>query len=209
MLRYFGHSSLMFDSILIDPHDGGSIGLQKPDYPPVKLVLVTHNHYDHNAYQLAPHETLKVELRGTVDLGSLVVQGYPSFHDNEGGKRRGKNTIYKVTRKSDGFTLVHLGDLGHQLDDEIIRALRGPSLLAIPVGGVITIDSKVASVLVEQLEPQAIIPLHYWVSGHYMPLDPVDTFVELEKGKYEVNSIDNKNSNLDENNLKGKLLIIT
>ncbi|BBG25248.1 MBL fold metallo-hydrolase [Sulfuracidifex tepidarius] len=208
MIRYFGHSALLFDSILLDPHDGGSIGLQVPDYPEVKLVLVTHDHYDHNAYQIVKYEVLKEQQIGTFDLGSYLITGYKSFHDKENGKRRGKNVIYKIKRKSDNFTLVHMGDLGHSLNDELMKELRGANLLALPVGGIITIDSKEASELVEQLEPEAIIPLHYWTKGHYMPLDPVESFLELEKNKFEINKICPKNANLDETNIKGKLFYL-
>lgn len=208
MIKYFGHSALLFDSILIDPHDGGSIGLPVPDYPSVKVVLITHDHYDHNAHQIVKYEVLKEGITGTLDLGPYLISGYKSFHDKENGKRRGKNVIYKVTRKSDNFTLVHMGDLGHSLNEELVKEIEGVNLLALPVGGIITIDSKEASELIEQLHPQGVIPLHYWVKGHYMPLDPVEDFLELQKNRFEINKICAKNANLDETKTKGKLFYL-
>ncbi|MCY0850413.1 MBL fold metallo-hydrolase [Sulfuracidifex metallicus] len=208
MIRYFGHSTVLFDKLVIDPHDGGSIGLLRPNYGEAKYVIITHDHYDHNAFQLINYQDMKVAYTGSMDLGDFKVEGYSTFHDKEKGKRRGKNTIYRIIRKSDNFSMVHLGDLGHLLNEDILKQIKKPDLLAIPVGGLITINYNEASQLIDELEPSSVLPIHYWIKGHYMPLDPVDEFIEKIKAKYEPASIEiSKNEDLEKIG-KGKVFYI-
>ena len=49
----------------------------------------------------------------------------------------------------------------------------------IPVGGVITINPSEAIQLIKAFNPKVVFPMHYWVKGHYMPLDPIEPFLQL------------------------------
>ncbi|MGC9105829.1 MAG: MBL fold metallo-hydrolase [Thermoprotei archaeon] len=175
MFKYFLHSALLLDGrILVDPHDGVSIGLPRIQARP-ELVLVSHNHYDHNACELFNARCMTfVE---STDYSGYNVRGLLTYHDKRKGKERGKNMIYVITTP-DGRKIVHLGDLGHDLKDEQVRELRGADLLAIPVGGVITIGADEALNLINRIGPKNVLPIHYWVKGHYMPIDPIDEFLK-------------------------------
>ena len=54
-VRWHGHSCFEFwdanTTVVVDPHDGRSIGI-KPPAVSADVVLVTHNHYDHNAVRV-------------------------------------------------------------------------------------------------------------------------------------------------------------
>ncbi|BCU69541.1 MBL fold metallo-hydrolase [Stygiolobus caldivivus] len=178
MIRFLLHSAFFLDNlILIDPHDGGSIGLPRPEVK-APLVLITHNHYDHNAYEIIPHETVKVRFYGEFNYKNYTIQGLKSYHDKEKGKRRGETAIYKIT-SPDGRVYVHLGDLGHMLDEKTVEELKNPDYLMVPVGGVITISPSEALQVIKDLNPKIVFPMHYWVKGHYMPLEPIGPFLEL------------------------------
>ena len=166
-------------SIVIDPHDGGSIGL-KPPKAKADVVLMTHDHFDHNAW----HVVLKsggekyLMREGAFKVGGKYeVIGVKAYHDKYRGRRRGDVVIYKV--HVDNISILHLGDLGHILDPETASKLRPIDVLMVPVGGTFTIDAKEAYEVVKELEPKAVVPMHYWVRGVNLPLAPVDNFLSI------------------------------
>ncbi|WP_373468889.1 MBL fold metallo-hydrolase [Acidianus infernus] len=198
MIEYFGHSMFLIDrKIVIDPHDGGSIGLPKPSIDKVDLVLITHDHYDHNAYEILSYNDMKMKYYGYISYQNYKITGYKAYHDKEKGRRRGETAIYKI-EDSEGNVIVHLGDLGeYPLKEDLIKEISSPTVLMIPVGGLITIDYKEAASLVKDLKPQVVIPMHYWVRGHLMPLDPVDNFIKelgwkVVEGKKGIEKIEDK-----------------
>ncbi len=194
MLKYFLHSALLIDGkILVDPHDGISIGLPRIEARP-EIVIVTHDHYDHNACELFNSKCYVSVTQ--LDYSGYNVRGIPTYHDKRKGKCRGRNTVYEIITP-DGRKIVHLGDLGHLLDEETSKELMGADLLAVPVGGVITINAEEALKVVEALRPRNVLPVHYWVRGHYMPIDPPDKFLEnISMNKIKISSeIDEKSYN--------------
>ena len=57
--------------------------------------------------------------------------------------------------------IQHLGDLGHDLDDDEIEALGALDAVLIPIGGTYTLDCQQASDLADRLQVKAVIPMHY------------------------------------------------
>ena len=112
--------------------------------------------------------------------------GIPSYHDEEKGGIRGKNTIYLM--HVDEMSVCHLGDLGHALSDEQAEDLGDVDVLLVPVGGVSTIDGAVAAGLVRQLTPKVVIPMHYQTEALNRELEPVARFLK-EMGVEEVTSV--------------------
>ena len=51
-------------------------------------------------------------------------------------------------------------------------------MLLLPVGGVSTINAPMAVEVVRQLEPKAIIPMHYKTPALSRELEPVDRFLK-------------------------------
>jgi L-ascorbate metabolism protein UlaG (beta-lactamase superfamily) len=192
LVSWHGHAcvSIEFDSyiIVIDPHDGGSIGLKKPA---VKgdLILITHDHFDHNAVNTVAKDksrVLKMHYGETL-IDNVKVTGLRTFHDKFKGKRRGENTVYLVEVR--GFKLAHLGDLGEIPSEDVLGKIKEADLLVIPVGGTFTIEPSEAWSLVEKTKPINVMPIHYWIPGTTLPLKPVDEFIKHVKD-YKVVKLD-------------------
>lgn len=213
-IKWLGHSSFLITSdsglkIITDPYvTGGDLS-----YGQIKesadIVIVTHDHDDHNnvaAVQGNPEvvkdttkwvlpaaifETSYVKSRipelhkGTEEIGGMAFRAISTYHDNTEGKQRGKNTIFYF--ELDGMRLCHLGDLGHQLSDSQVAELGKIDILFIPVGGYYTIDARVATQLCDRLKPKVIIPMHYKTAKCAYPITGVEEFL---RGKKEVNRLD-------------------
>ncbi|MGC8953299.1 MAG: MBL fold metallo-hydrolase [Desulfurococcus sp.] len=201
-VTWYGHAciSLRRDdgyTIVIDPHDGYSIGIKRPEVK-ADLVLVTHDHFDHNAVDVVARDKVKTRVlksfRGEVVIDDVKITGLPTYHDKQRGRRRGENTVYIV--EVSNKRIAHLGDLGEKPGWDIISRLKGVDLLAIPVGGTFTIEPEEAWSIVEEVRPVNILPIHYWFTGVSLPLKPIDEFLKHVKG-YSIVRLDSNSFTLE------------
>lgn len=162
-ITYLGHASFRLkgkNAVLVtDPYDLEKAGLKFPKHVAADVVTVSHDHPDHNAVHQIEGTPYIIHGPGEYEVKGIGVIGTRTFHDEEKGAKRGKNTIYKID--IDGLSIVHLGDLGHTLSAEEVDALDGVDILMIPVGGYYTIDPAKAVAVINEIEPSIVIPMHY------------------------------------------------
>jgi L-ascorbate metabolism protein UlaG (beta-lactamase superfamily) len=170
------------DTIFIDPFNAAMFAARgmRWDYPAIagveaQLLLVTHEHGDHNAVDVIDGDP--VILRATAGthaspIGEVV--GIASEHDEVAGTQRGPNTIFAFT--FGGRRVAHFGDFGQAtLRPEQLAALGAIDLLFIPVGGGPTIGAEQATEIATQLGAQIIVPMHYRTERIDF-LEPLDDF---------------------------------
>ena len=146
------------------------------------LLLVTHEHGDHNAVQVVGgvKQTVRSSA-GTFDTPIGRVVGIASEHDPVAGTQRGANVIYVF--ETDGIRVCHMGDFGQsQLRAEQVEAIGEIDLLFVPVGGMATIDGRAAAELVEKLDPSWVVPMHYRTPAISF-LETADRFLAAVKGE--------------------------
>ena len=116
--------------IVIDPY-GEKIG-KLPNLS-ADILLVTHDHPDHNNTKGVKGDPFLISGPGEYEVKGVFIQGIPSFHDDVNGKERGTNTIYVF--EAEDMRFCHLGDLGQkQLTDEQLEKIDAVDVLMIPVG---------------------------------------------------------------------------
>lgn len=185
-ITWLGHACFMLESggfrVLIDPFQG------VPGLPDVATeadaVYCSHGHGDH-CY------TERVTLTAGKE-NPFTVEEVAAFHDDVGGTKRGPNTIRRFT--AEGITVVHLGDLGHQLSDAQLAAVKPCDVLLIPVGGFFTIDAAAARQVADAVDPTVIVPMHYRRGLKGLPvIATVEKFTELYPAelvrKYPTNTL--------------------
>ncbi len=182
IITWLGHSCFKIQdkatadgiTLVTDPFDK-KIGLKPPAFE-ADVVTVSHDHYDHNNANSLRGEPFVIERAGEYDIKGVAVQGVESFHDAKEGKERGRNVIYRI--ELDDISIVHLGDLGHKLDNKQLEVLAGIDILMVPVGGKYTLNAAEAVEVVNQIEPRMVIPMHYKVPGLVIDIDEVDKFIK-------------------------------
>jgi L-ascorbate metabolism protein UlaG (beta-lactamase superfamily) len=183
ILTWLGHSCFKLQdkvgpdgvTVVTDPY-GKNFGLKMPSCE-ANIVTVSHQHEDHNNVSALRGEPFIIDCAGEYDVKNILVEGIDSFHDNNEGKERGKNIIFRF--EIEDISIVHLGDLGEALNDVQLEKLAGIDIVLIPVGGKYTIDAKKAVEVINQLEPRIVVPMHYKVPGLKIEgLDPVDKFIK-------------------------------
>jgi len=171
-IEYLGHSCFRMthegQRVVLDPYGDGKVPGLKPLRTEAEFVYCSHNHDDHNAAAC-------VRLK-PCSGPNFTVEELETDHDEAGGTLRGKNTV-RIFRFGD-LRVAHLGDLGRNLSLSEIKQLFGLDMLLIPVGGYYTIDAATAKLIVDELQPSAVIPMHYRSEGRdYDVLDTVDAFL--------------------------------
>jgi len=181
-LKYLGHSSFLIKTkeakVVTDPFDPKAVGMKFPKQE-ADVVTFSHQHPDHNYGAGVSAEALVVDWAGEYEKLGVRITGYPTFHDNEKGAQRGENTIYKI--EADEISILHCGDLGHTLSDELVDEIGDVDILLIPIGGHYTIDAAEAVSIIHKIEPSIVIPMHYNHKGLdqkiYKDLTGLDEFI--------------------------------
>jgi len=171
--------------VVIDPYS--DIGLKLPRLS-ADIVMVTHDHPDHNNIGAVAGSPFVIQGPGEYEIKEVFIRGIPSFHDDKEGKERGSNTIYIF--ESENMKFCHLGDLGQsQLSDEQMEKIDSVDVLMIPIGGVYTISANAAQKIISQIEPKIVIPMHYKIPGLKVELDELSKFLKI-MGKNAIEPVD-------------------
>jgi len=162
-INYLGHAAFRIrgksTTVVTDPYAPEHVGLKFPKHIAADIVTVSHDHPDHNAIHQIEGAAYVVNGPGEYEIKGVGIIGLSTFHDEEKGAKRGKNTIYRI--EMDGLSIVHLGDLGHTLSVAEVDSLGGVDILMIPVGGLYTIDPAAAVAVINEIEPSIVLPMHY------------------------------------------------
>jgi len=187
-IKWLGHASFLITSdsgvrIITDPYEPNDRLRYGEIKESAEIVTVSHDHSDHG--NVAAVKGNPQVVKGDAEVEGIKFKGIPTFHDAAGGKERGKNTIFCF--EVDGVKVCHLGDLGHELTAGQVAQTGAVDVLLLPVGGFYTIDASVASRVVEQLKPKAVIPMHFKNKKCGFPIAGVEEFLS---GKKDVNQPD-------------------
>lgn len=172
-LTWHGQSCFVLESatgarIVMDPIPAG-LGYTLPENLRADAITISHDHGDHNNVALVIGKPkifrgLTPDKKGWVKVKERIkdieIRSVGAYHDDEQGKKRGLNAIFVF--EVGGVRVAHLGDLGHELNDQQLSDLGNVDVLMIPVGGFFTVDSRQATRVVDQIRPRVlVIPMHY------------------------------------------------
>jgi L-ascorbate metabolism protein UlaG (beta-lactamase superfamily) len=188
-IKWLGHACFLITSrsglrVITDPYVvGGGI-----DYSPIKetadVVVVSHDHGDHNNVSAVRGKPELVKANGAKFVKGIRFRGVATSHDASQGSERGPNTAFCFT--IDGLKLCHLGDLGHVLSPGQVTEIGTVDILFVPVGGFFTIEATVARQVCDQLKPRITIPMHFKTSKCAYPIAGVEDFL---KGRKDVRKV--------------------
>lgn len=188
-VEWYGQSAFRLTegetTVVIDPFDDLSPLRERGrrwEYPAITdaeadLVLVTHEHLDHNGVDaVAGDPVILRSTAGRLDSPVGEVLAVASEHDDVAGTERGPNTLFAFTLG--GQRVAHLGDLGQRaLRDEQAQALGDVDVLFVPVGGGATIGADQAAEIAARLRATIVVPMHYRTERIDF-LEPIDAFAQ-------------------------------
>lgn len=179
-LTWLGHSCFLMENgqgtrILTDPCDpetGYDIRGVNAD-----IVTVSHSHHDHCYVEGVAGHPVLMTTPGVHREKEVRISGFSTWHDDCGGAERGGNIAFLF--ELDGIKVLHLGDLGHEIDPALVEEIGPVDVLLCPVGGVYTIDGAAAKRVVAAIQPSILIPMHFQTPALTFSLDGLDRFLPL------------------------------
>lgn len=192
-------------SLIFDPFKG--VGLPEPKVK-ADIILCSHSHSDHNNAKAVRHErSLVLEgFTGRKDVDGVSIKGVGTFHDEDQGRQRGKNSAYAVGL--DGLAFCHMGDLGHELSPSQVSEIESVDVLFIPVGGFYTIGPEEARKVMESLKPKITFPMHYRLPGMSATFDPLSTVEDFLRRDDNVKRLNTSSLTVMRADLPEKPLIV-
>lgn len=162
-LLYQGHASLRFITeegkvIYVDPYAGEGYDL------PADLVLITHEHYDHNAINLIHTTPRTIVIRAKDALVNGVYQSFSYFGvDIEAvpacNKNHNINECVGFLLNLDGISVYVAGDTDFVPEMEKIGE-RGADYCFLPIDGIYNMGPGEATRCANIIQPKHLIPYH-------------------------------------------------
>ena len=179
-IEYFGHSCFRLTnadgiSVVTDPYT--KVGYELPNNFTADVIIVSHNHFDHNYIAGVKDAKTIVNSTGNSLAQGISIVGKETWHDPKQGALRGNNIIYTI--EIDGLKICHFGDLGEGYSDKIAKIVKDADVWLIPVGGTYTIDAMQAKEYVEILQPKCVIPMHYLPKDGRLDIQDAKSFLSL------------------------------
>ena len=188
--------------MIIDPCEPGGLGgviRYDPITDPADVVLISHDHADHNYTEGIKGPFRVIRREGSYDIKGVRIRAMSTLH----GAEMGHNLMFVV--EADGVRILHLGDIGHTLDQDTIAQVGKVDVLMIPVDGVYSLTLEEATQMVKDIEPSLTLPMHFRTKKAGSTIAGVDQFT---KGKQRVRAIPHSEIEVSKDSLPGDPEII-
>ena len=160
-IQWLGHACFAIRkdgyTVVIDPYNSDYIN----GYPKLRVkadkLLISHEHFGHNYRE-------GVELSGRPEEDCpFAISTLKAPHEFKMGNWRGFTLIHIL--EAEGLKLVHMGDLGTQLDGGQISRLYGADAAMVCAGSCTALPSQEAKRAMDEILAKVIIPMHYRHDG--------------------------------------------
>jgi L-ascorbate metabolism protein UlaG (beta-lactamase superfamily) len=180
-IEYIGHSCFRFtseegDRLLIDPFTPSALKpIPRLD---ADVVLVSHDHDDHNWIEMVKSRTTVITNAGSHNIRGFDISGFLCEHYRTEDKWSGMVVCFKF--EIDRIVFLHLSDMGCPPSDLEIKAFGDIDVLFVPVGGYFTMDYIQAKAIADKINPRVTIPMHYASAGtdrEKFPISDINPFI--------------------------------
>lgn len=122
---------------------------------------------------------LNIEGPGEYEIAEVSVKGVPAIRHLDTDADEPVSTIYRIDIGD--IHIAVIGNISSRLSQEQLEDIGMVDILFIPVGGNgYTLDATSAAAIVRQIDPRAVVPVHYADSGiaYEVPQDTLDGFIK-------------------------------
>ena len=189
-ITWYGHSCFRLTergmaTVVCDPFDSETVG-----YEPLKLkadiVTSSHDAPGHNYLSAVKGYSHAITGPGEFEIGSVFITGVQMDGQGKKAAEQPRNTLYVFDYL--GITVAHLGDMRSVPPQTEIEALGTVHVVLVPVGGGSGLNAAKAAEIVSLLEPNIVIPMHYYTPAAKVELDRLDKFLK-EMGLHDAESM--------------------
>jgi L-ascorbate metabolism protein UlaG (beta-lactamase superfamily) len=183
-ITWYGHAAFLIETegtrIILDPFRSPDSGGYAPIAEPADIVAVSHEndrYHSHLGQIVPPFEVvrgLELPKAGRIVQG-IRFEAVPVFETPE---RLPGDEVTILQIHAEGLRIVHLGDLGHPLNDVELAPLQGAEIVLALAGGPPTIDFPDIPPLLDAIGPRLVVPMHYKTPRINLKIQPVERFLD-------------------------------
>lgn len=122
---------------------------------------------------------IAIEGPGEYEIGEVSIKGVRAIRHIDTSADEPISTMYRI--EIGDMRLAVLGNVAAKLSEDQLEEIGVVDMLIIPVGGGgYTLDSVNAATIVRQIDPRAVIPVHYADSDvkYEVPQDDLELFIK-------------------------------
>lgn len=189
-IQSLGHMCFLFTGdgrrILVNPFRpiGCTAGYRPPQVN-ADLVMISSRLLDEGAIEELPGNPRVLAEPGIFEFPGMQVQGINTDHDQLGGRRFGRNVVWRWNQGGIG-NILHLGGAAAPITVEQQILMGRPDIVLIPVGGgPKAYGPEEARAAIQTLNPRVIIPTQYLTQAAdtaACDIVSLDSFLALMEG---------------------------
>lgn len=177
---WYGHSCFKITerghaTVITDPYDAQSIG-HSPLSVEAEIVTISHNKPGHNNVAAVKGQPFIVSGLGEYEIGGVFITALQTNSNNSSLELSERNTIYVFD--FGGLKIAHLGGVNHIPNQSEVEELGNVHVLLTPIGGTSTLNAVQAAEIVNMIEPNIVVPMHYMTETSIIKLDPLNKFLK-------------------------------
>jgi L-ascorbate metabolism protein UlaG (beta-lactamase superfamily) len=211
-IQALGHTSFRFTGsgrrILVNPFRpvGCTAGHSAPQVE-ADLVMISSRLLDEGVVEGIPGNPRILSEPGIYEFTGLKVDGIEADHDREGGRRFGRNVMWRWNQG--GLTILHMGGAAAPVSIEQQILIGRPDVVLVPVGGGPKAYTALeAQAAINAFNPRIVIPTHYRTEAadaEACDIETLDEFLTLMSGtpvRQTTGSISLSRSDLPESGMR-------
>lgn len=178
-LTWYGHSCFRFTersfaTVVADPYDCNSTG-NTPLSLNADIVTISHDKPGHNHLPAIRNEAFVIAGPGEYEVGGVYINGIQTNSQIKSMPLSERNTLYVYDY--DGINILHLGGIDRVPSQSEIEELGTIHIALVPIGGNSTLNAVKAAEIVNMLDPNIIVPMHYMTEDSLISMEPLNKFL--------------------------------
>jgi len=145
-------------TVIVDPIDGGKHKLKefKGD-----TALLTDDYHEKAKLLKGAENADVINWPGEYEVKGAAIVAIPAYTNEkeEGNTDKGRIVIFSML--VDDVRICHLGELGQNLDEEILGKIGDVDILIVPTASKKALDNKKVHQAIEEIDPRVVIPMLY------------------------------------------------
>ena len=177
---WFGHSCFKLTerglaTVITDPYDAQATG-HSPLSIPGEIVTISHNKPGHNHVAAVKGDPFVISGPGEYEIGGVFISGLQTNGHSTPIEMVERNIMYVFD--FDGIKVAHLGGIDHLPNQSEVEELGNVHIMLVPIGGNSTLNAVQAAEIVNLIEPNIVIPMHYMTESSIIKLEPLNKFIK-------------------------------
>ena len=187
---WYGHSCFRLverglASVVCNPFDHQVVG-----YEALKLkgdiVTVSTDTPEHNFISAVKGDPHLITGPGEFEIGGVFITGVQTNGQAKKSEPELRNTLYVFDYN--GITVAHLGEINRVPTQSEVEALGPVKVALVPVGDGDSLNAAKAAEVINLIEPNIVIPMHYATGASTAKLDVLTKFLK-EMGISDVETV--------------------